>query len=71
VTCNLLATCKFFKEMLASKPVTAATFQTKYCQTDPEHCARFIVAENLGVDSVPDDLFPNQDNRIDKILHRE
>jgi hypothetical protein len=38
--------------------LSAETHQQEYCLKDNSKCARYIVFEELGSESVPDDLLP-------------
>ncbi|MBM7556877.1 hypothetical protein [Halanaerobacter jeridensis] len=47
------------------------SYKDKYCDGNHSKCARFQVAKNLGLASVPDDLLPHQNNKAQKIIKRQ
>lgn len=53
---------------MSSMPATAEILKDKYCRGDNSECARFMVFQKLGKDSVPADLFPGQVERVQKII---
>jgi hypothetical protein len=67
--CELLSTCSFLNEKMASKPATAALFKIRFCNADYSKCACYKVFKALGRSKVPPDLFPNQTERADKIIN--
>jgi hypothetical protein len=66
--CGLIAACIFFNDKMARVPHTAGLYKEKYCRTDSSTCARFMVAQALGRQKVPADLFPNDVDRARKLL---
>ena len=66
--CELLKTCIFFNDKMASLPSTVEIFKLKYCRGDNSECARFRVYTALGREHVPVDLFPNQAAIADKVI---
>lgn len=42
----------------------------KYCKGNFRQCARFIVAEQLGPDAVPEAMLPNETDRALRIIAR-
>jgi len=48
-------------------PATANVMKKRYCLGDNSQCARFMVAQRLGRDKVPTDLFPNQYDKAKKL----
>jgi methyl-accepting chemotaxis protein len=69
--CPVLSTCAFFTDRLRSMPTTAAVLKQRYCRSDHEHCARWMVREQLGGDAVPGDLFPHELQRVPAVLRGE
>ena len=67
-TCDYTKTCVFFNELMADMPSSVAAYKKRYCQGDFQRCARYMAREALGVDAVPLNLFPNQQERMAKIL---
>ena len=66
--CQLTENCIFFNEHMPVKSSLLETYRTYYCWNNFFSCARYIVRETLGNDSVPIDLFPHQKERIDVII---
>lgn len=66
--CQFVAKCIFFNDKMANMPSTAEMLKKKYCRSDFEHCARFMVATRLGRDKVPSDLTPSQMDRANVLL---
>jgi len=56
--CIHIETCPFFNDRMASRPAMAEMMKKKYCQLDPDSCARLQVRKALGPGSVPTDLYP-------------
>jgi len=67
--CEMLATCIFFNERMASMPATAGLLKSRFCEGTWEACARYRVCKGLGREKVPKDLFPNQADVADRLLH--
>ena len=53
---------------MADMPAMANIFKKRYCETNNDTCARWMVASALGKEAVPDDLFPNQVEKANKII---
>jgi hypothetical protein len=66
--CELTEKCIFFNDRMANMPVTASMYKKTFCIEKPEECARHLVFETLGRDKVPQDLFPNQKERVKDII---
>ena len=66
--CELIEKCIFFNDRMANMPSTAEIFKMKFCKGEFAECARHIVCDATGRDSVPADLFPNQSERARKIV---
>ena len=43
-------------------------YKTKYCEGDKTLCARYTVATKLGPTFVPDNLYPNMNDKAKAIL---
>lgn len=63
-----LPACAFFNGRMANKPATAELMKKQYCRSDFKRCARYMVFEKLGGDSVPSHLFPNNVERAREII---
>ncbi|MFH1061991.1 MAG: hypothetical protein V1747_03795 [Candidatus Omnitrophota bacterium] len=66
--CELLGGCLFFNDKMSATPGTAEIYKRRYCQEDNSKCARFLIASTLGRDKVPLNLYPNQIERVKKII---
>ena len=69
--CAKLAKCIFFNDKMPNMPAMANLFKQRYCKTDFDRCARFIVASKLGGERVPGDLFPNDQDRAQKLITQQ
>lgn len=63
--CILTQQCLFFRDKMADMPITASIIKAKYCEEGGgSTCARFLAFEQDGIDNVPQDLLPNQVDRM-------
>jgi hypothetical protein len=49
-------------------PITAEYLKSRYCSSNPLDCARYIVNQSLGKDKVPQDLFPEELTKAERII---
>lgn len=61
--CPLVSGCPFFNDKMANMPSMAEMYKKKYCKSDFDNCARWVVCQKKGKEKVPGDLFPNQMER--------
>lgn len=66
--CDGLATCPFFNDKMATIPLAADLYKAKYCKGDFSACARYMVKEAWGKESIPADLYPNETERAQEML---
>lgn len=66
--CELLAGCVFFNDKLDNMPGLAEIYKDRYCRKDNSQCARYVVAQALGREKVPLNLYPNQMPRAKEII---
>jgi hypothetical protein len=66
--CKLLAGCIFFNDKMPMDSGLGALFKKSYCQGDFMKCARFRVAEALGRERVPGNLYPNMFEEAEKLI---
>ncbi len=66
--CQRLPKCIFFNDQMANMPAVSTLYKQRFCKSEFENCARFMVAAKLGPEKVPPDLFPNQFDRAQLIL---
>jgi len=68
--CSIMSECLFFNDQL-SKKFTAKEredMKRRYCDGGSSQCARYIVAQALGLNEVPGNLFPQKLFRVSVIL---
>jgi hypothetical protein len=66
--CDLLAHCLFFAGRLANMPGTSEVIRRQYCTGAYTACARRMVRQARGAAGVPDDLFPDQRDKVVTLL---
>jgi hypothetical protein len=64
--CEFLEKCPFFNDIMANMPSLAEMMKDKYCRDDFISCARYQV--RIKGKTVPQDLYPNQAERVKDIL---
>lgn len=69
--CAKLEKCPFFNDKMAEMPGLAEIFKQNYCRGDNSTCARLFVANRLGAEQVPFDLYPNGIERAERIVAGE
>jgi hypothetical protein len=68
-SCPRLTHCLFFNNRLKNMPAIADMTRAEYCRSGQhENCARFQVSTTLGPAGVPDNLFPDQVNRVATVV---
>ena len=58
--CVCLEQCPFFHDKMENMPSMAEMLKQRYCKGDWHECARHQIFEEFGVEAVPGNLFPNQ-----------
>ena len=66
--CECLEICPFFNDKMANMPSMADMLKSRYCKGDWADCARHRVFVALGIEGVPIDLYPNQEDEADKLI---
>jgi len=66
--CPMLSGCPFFHDRMKNMPATSEIYKKNYCRGDNTNCARFMVRQTLGPEHVPEDLFPNQQERAEALI---
>ena len=51
-------------------PTVSGFLKKEFCNSDYTQCARFIVRNEVGVENVPIDMFPNEQKRAQEIIAR-
>lgn len=64
--CEKLVMCPFFSDKMKAMPNSARLMKETFCLGDKTECARYRVS--LAGIPVPIDLFPNDSERVQKIL---
>ncbi len=67
-SCEWLAHCLFFNGRMDARPATAGLYMQSYCNGSSYRCARHMVFRALGRESVPADLYPNEQARAERII---
>ena len=69
--CPLIEMCIFFNDEMGNKPdLISKSFKIRFCQCSNEQCARWQVYCELGQPGVPRELYPNQADRVIKIIQK-
>lgn len=67
--CELLDQCRFFNGQTVEMPSTVTALKAKYCKGGSySNCTRYIISQEIGREKVPEDLFPNQHDRLPEFL---
>ena len=66
--CECLKGCPFFNGKMKENAGMAGLYKNKYCLGDNRQCARYQVFTKLGRAAVPDDLYPNMQDRARALL---
>lgn len=66
--CPLLNECRFFNDIIENMPSISASLKARYCLSDSKGCARFLIFEKIGKEHVPDDVFPHELEKAEKML---
>ena len=66
--CILLKGCLFFNDKMPDNFGLGAIYKKRYCLADSSQCARYRVAEKVGREKVPQNLYPNMFDKIESII---
>lgn len=66
--CEKFEKCPFYNGKMEADKGLGAMYVKKYCEGDKTICARYKVATTLGGDKVPIDLYPNMNDRAEKLI---
>jgi len=66
--CEFITKCPFFKGDLSLAEEKVEETKKLYCSQNSLHCARYMVANALGKETVPGDLLPFEKNRAYMII---
>lgn len=67
--CEYLAGCPFFSDKLNIENGLGKLYKEKYCKSNKNDCARYVIAITIGKEHVPIDLYPNMYKRAEKIIN--
>lgn len=67
--CGLLERCLFYNDKQTARTAVTHYLKMRYCKGGGSFaCARFIVVKKLGEETLPQDLLPDQLNKMRDIL---
>jgi len=66
--CEFIIKCPFFLGELAEKPVKIEELKMKYCEENNLNCARYMIAQAVGSESMPADLYPHEKDIAYKVI---
>lgn len=66
--CELLQRCPFFNNRLTEMPSMAELFKKKYCKNDWASCARYMIRKQIGIEHMPENLWPNQQSKAEALI---
>ncbi|MDA3958210.1 hypothetical protein [Oceanispirochaeta sp.] len=58
--CEFIEKCLFFNNKLNNKSEKIEEMKVQYCQSNNLNCARYMVANALGKEMMPEKLFPHE-----------
>jgi len=67
MTCEHVEGCSFLIRKSETVPLVVGLMKKRYCANDKEKCARYGLAQQFGLEAVPDTLWPNDDATARKI----
>lgn len=72
--CELTKTCPFFNDKMPDDKGLGHMYKKQYCLGGWHSCARYMIFKELGRESVPPKLYPNQKDLARLVLsqgHKE
>lgn len=66
--CEKLEGCPFFHDKMRNMPAMADIIKKRYCLGSNAECARYKVFRTLGPGTVPDDLFPGDQEYAERLI---
>ena len=67
-TCPLAGECAFHTGTLSAPAQAVAEAERRFCDADYGKCARYVVSQAAGADSVPADLMPDMAGRAEMLI---
>ncbi|ADK82193.1 hypothetical protein [Sediminispirochaeta smaragdinae] len=59
-TCEYLDSCPFYLGTIERKAVDIEKLKEEYCRKSPLRCARHMISVALGVEKIPEGLYPDE-----------
>ena len=66
--CELLSGCIFYNDKMDIESGLGKLYKQRYCEGDETSCARYTVANKIGRQNVPANLYPNMHEQAEKII---
>jgi hypothetical protein len=66
--CPFVSECIFYAQQANLPDLVAQSFQIRFCKGCSTKCARWKIACEHGMSMVPEDLFPNENERVSIIV---
>ena len=68
--CPHLHKCPFFNDQLEDMPDLSGAVKLLFCKKNFFNCARYNIADKLGAQNVPNDLFPADGQKASRLLKK-
>jgi hypothetical protein len=66
--CELIGSCPFYNDKLKGDIEQINSMKTIFCKTNNLNCARYMIFTAIGVENIPDELFPNEKTRAYEVI---
>ena len=66
--CPVLEKCRFFNDIVENMPSISESLKEQYCLGDNTECARFRIFTAIGKEHLPDDVFPHEMDKAEKLV---
>lgn len=67
-TCEKLAKCPFYQGQMKMDSGLGGMYKKKYCETNKNLCARYMIVTTLGPDFVNNSIYPNMTDMAKDII---
>lgn len=61
--CEFITKCPFFNDELGNKPESVDEMKESYCRSNNLNCSRYMVANAVGKEHMPSNLYPHEKQR--------
>lgn len=68
--CELWEKCPLFNDKMSAESSLLTIFKNNYCLNNYLTCARFMVADRIGREHIPIDLYPNESGKAILIINK-